>query len=85
VCYSLLDLLSHDDPSDVSLILSAESVPFELSIPIPWNQDDTCLCLIVFDCSTAFVCSIASLLTINTHTDDDRELTVDVTDKLCSS
>ena len=39
----------------------------------------------VFECKTAFVCLNASLLDVKTYTDDDRELTVNVTDKLCSA
>ena len=75
MCCSLLGLVSHHDRVDL----------FESSIPIAWHQDDTCLCLVVFECKTAFVCLNASLSAINTYTDDDRGLIVDVTDELRSA
>jgi len=85
VCHSLLDLVSDDNPSDVSPNLSTESVSLEFSIPIAWHQNGTRLCPIVFECITTFVCLIASLSAMTPYKDDDRELTVDRIDKLCSA
>ena len=82
MCYSLRDLVTNHNSSDVSLIFSTESVSFKCSIPKAWATDSTRLFPIVFECITTFVCLNASLSAINTYTDDDHELIVGVTNKL---